>query len=130
MLRAVLFDAAGATASTSTNVTVRRFKPRALRLYFGKRRAGRTKQRRRISGVVRRPSRVTARQGCRGGSVDVRVRRRGRTIVNVRLPLRRNCRFAKTIRLLSAPRGKRLKATGRFGGNTVLAGVTTKRRIL
>lgn len=116
VLRAVLTDNAGASAEVTTRVLVGKFKPRKLSVSV---------TRKRISGTLSLPARVTAAQGCKSGSVGVITRRGGRILGDVQVRLRRSCKYS-TKRPAGARRA--FTVTARFGGNAVLLPVSKKRR--
>ena len=124
VLRVVVTDTAGASAETSRDVVVRRFRADALAL-----KVKRSKQARRVVTLVGRlllPSAVTPAQGCGAGTVELTLKRGKRSVTARQVGLRSDCTYRGKLR---AP-GRRWKgtATARFGGNTVLTPVSTKAR--
>ena len=125
IMRVVLTDATGATAETSTRVSVQRFAAKLrVAVRSSKTPGGRVK--RRITGTLLLPTRVTKTQACSSGRVTVVIKRAGRSISNQQLTLSKGCSVTKTI---TGPAAKQsYSIIARFGGNTVLRSASTNRR--
>ena len=124
-LRAVLTDAAGATAEASRSVTVAKFAPR-VSLTVAKAAVKGGKARRTIAGTLRLPAGVTRAQACRSGTVTVTIKRSGRSVLNQQVGLSKSCTFSRSV---TAGRGKQSFSVGaKFGGNAVLATAGSTRR--
>lgn len=124
-LTAVVTDANGSTSSTTTQVTVPKFRAKvALKISSKKVRGG--KLRRTINGRVVLPKGVTKAQGCRG-KVTISIKRGGQSFLNQRVSLSKKCTFRQSV---TASRSKqRFVVSARFGGNSVLSNTAqTSRR--
>jgi hypothetical protein len=122
-LRAVVTDDLDRTAEVSTAVEVEKFDPAGLTIEMDKDRFNRRKVMRTISGELELPERVTAEQGCDGGSVTLNVTRNGATLFpSAQAPLAEDCGYELSFRAKER-KGDRPKpryvVEGSFGGNDV-----------
>jgi hypothetical protein len=125
-LIAVAFDGAEQTTAAFLPVTVGRFKP-AVTLARKPARDRSAPYSFLMSGRVKLPARVSAKQGCHG-TVTVTAKAGGRTVSRRRLSLRHHrCTFRVRLRFGSRPAAK-LKLGARFGGNTVLRARSARSR--
>ena len=124
-LRAVLTDAAGTTAEASRSVAVPRLSARvSLRISKWNVRGG--KARRTISGVIHYPDGVKRAAACSSGTVTIRIKRAGRSVLNQQVGLSKTCSFTRSITASRKKQGFSVSAN--FGGNTVLATAGSTRR--
>ena len=129
-LRAVVTDSAAQTATDQAAVRIEKFAPKALTLKVKRKK---TKGRRpmlvrKLTGRLKLPPRVTARQGCRSGTVTVTVRRGRRSVLPpTQIAITSKCAYK--LRFTAPPRRKsKFIAKAKFGGNAVLKPVSTNRR--
>jgi len=83
-LRAVVTDSAGQTATAEASTKVAKFTPDALGLEaeaLKVKSKGKPKLRRKLSGKLKLPARVTPAQGCASGTVAITVTRDGKTVL-------------------------------------------------
>jgi hypothetical protein len=124
-LRAVLTDASGATAEASRSVAIPKFSARvSLRISKWNVRGG--KARRTISGVVVYPTGVERSAACASGTVTLRIKRAGRSVLNQQVGLSKTCAFTRSITTSRAAQD--FSVSARFGGNAVLSTAAQTRR--
>lgn len=112
------------TREGSSRTTAARTLPFELTLRAARRRISRRSLRLRLVGRVVRPVSVSQTRGCRGGSVELRVRYAGRTLLRRLASIRRDCTYGRTLTVPtrgSARRARRLRINAEFSGNEVLA---------
>jgi hypothetical protein len=80
-----------------------------------------------ITAEVRLPERVTAAQGCTGGSITLVTKRGGKVIDNSQLRINRDCEVTKRI-TVSRSGSKKFTTQARFGGNRVLLPASSQTR--
>jgi len=123
-LVATVTDNAGNTAVTTSEVTVPKFKATvSVKVKAGKAKHG--KKKRTITGTVKRPSGVTASQGCKG-KVTVVVKRSGSSLLNQQVSLTKKCTFSRSV--TASSKKQKFSVSAKFGGNTVLTSASTSRR--
>ena len=81
-----------------------------------------------ITAEVRLPDRVTAAQGCAGGSITLVTKRGGRVIDDSQLRLNRDCEVTKRITVSRSGSQERSRPSARFGGNRVLLPASSQTR--
>ena len=124
-LRVVLTDAAGATAEASRSVAIPKFAAHVT-LRISKRNVRGGKARRTISGVIRYPAGVKRAQACSSGTVTIRIKRAGRSVLNQQVGLSKTCSFTRSI--TASRRKQSFSVSADFGGTTVLATAGSTRR--
>jgi hypothetical protein len=131
-LRAVVTDSAGQTATAEASTKVAKFTPTDLTLDATALKAkpkGRPKLRRKLSGTLKLPDRVTPAQGCASGTVAITVTRDGKTVLpSTQVDLGAKCTYSLTLSVPAKKSKSTFKATAKFGGNAVLLPASTTRR--
>lgn len=125
-LRVVVTDLNGASASTSRQVTVARFRPAGATINVSSRNLSGNRIRATIAGKVKLPARVTRADGCRGGSVGIVLKRASRVLDDSQVKLRSDCSFKKHV--TTNRTGLALTVQARFRGNPVLQPTSKSRR--
>lgn len=132
-LRAVVTDSTGQTATAEASTKVSKFTPEGLTLETealkAKKGKGKPKLRRKLSGTLELPDRVTAAQGCASGTVAITVTRDGKTVLpSTQVSLGAKCTYSLTLTVPAKKSKSTFKATAKFGGNAVLLPASTTRR--
>jgi hypothetical protein len=132
-LRAVVTDSAGQTATAEASTKVSKFTPDGITLdaeaLKAKKGKGKPKLRRKLSGTLELPDRVTAAQGCASGTVAITVTRDGKTVLpSTQVSLGAKCTYSLTLTVPAKQSKSTFKATAKFGGNAVLLPASTTRR--
>jgi hypothetical protein len=126
-LRAVATDGKGQTAVATRQVQIDRFRSRGVAISVVERKRKRHRETRTITARVRPPAGTSAAEVCGGGTITFVIERKGRTLINQQVRLRRDC----TARIAFTAKRTRKKihtVSARFGGNTVLQPATSTRR--
>jgi hypothetical protein len=132
-LRAVVTDSGGRTATAEASTKVAKFTPADLTLEAealkAKKGKGKPKLRRKLSGTLELPDRVTAAQGCASGTVAITVTRDDKTVLpSTQVSLGARCTYSLTLTVPAKQSKSTFKATAKFGGNAVLLPASTTRR--
>jgi hypothetical protein len=131
-LRAVITDSAGQTAAAEASTKVQKFTPTDLTLEaeaLKVKSKGKPKLRRKLSGKLKLPDRVTPGQGCASGTVSITVSRDGKTVLpSTQVDLGAKCTYSLTLTVPAKSSKSTFKATAKFGGNAVLLPASTTRR--
>jgi hypothetical protein len=126
-LRAVVTDAKGQTAVATRQVQIDRFRSRGVSIAVHERKRKRNRETRTITATVRPPAGTTPAEVCGEGSVTFVIERKGRTLINKQVRLRKDC--TSRIAFTAKRTGKKIHAvSARFGGNTVLQPASSTRR--
>jgi hypothetical protein len=131
-LRAVITDSAGQTAAAEASTKVQKFAPADLTLEtkaLKVKSKGKPKLRRKLSGKLKLPARVTPAQGCASGTVAITVSRDGKTVLpSTQVDLGAKCTYSLILTVPAKGSKSTFKATAKFGGNAVLLPASTTRR--
>jgi hypothetical protein len=131
-LRAVVTDSTGQTTTAEASTKVDKFTPGDLTLEAEALKAkskGKPKLRRKLSGTLKLPARVTPAQGCASGTVALTVTRDGKTVLpSTQVDLGSRCTYSLTLTVPARSSKSTFKATAKFGGNAVLLPASTTRR--